>query len=50
LTDERGIGAVLKFLATQPGGGGAKSAKPEEFFDNGLLQELQREGFFARLK
>jgi len=50
LTDEKGIGVVLKFLATQPGGGGAKNAKAEEFFDNSLLLELQREGFFARLK
>ena len=50
LTDEKGIGVVLKFLATQPGGAGAKSAKAEEFFDNGLLQELRREGFFARVR
>ena len=40
LTDEKGIGVVLKFLATQPGGAGAKNAKAEEFFDNSLLQEL----------
>ena len=50
LTDEKGIGVVLKFLATQPGGAGAKSAKAEEFFDNSLLQELAKEGFFARLQ
>ncbi len=50
LTDEKGIGVVLKFLATQPGGAGAKSAKAEEFFDNSLLQELGKEGFFARLQ
>lgn len=50
LTDEKGIGAVLKFLATQPGGAAAKNAKAEEFFDNSLLQELGKEGFFARLK
>jgi NitT/TauT family transport system substrate-binding protein len=50
LTDEKGIGVVLKFLATQPGGGSAKNAKAEEFFDNSLLQELGKEGFFARLK
>jgi ABC-type nitrate/sulfonate/bicarbonate transport system substrate-binding protein len=49
-TDEKGVGAVLKFLATQPGSASAKNAKPEEFFDNSLMQELQREGFFARLK
>ena len=50
LTDDKGVGVVLKFLATQPGSASAKNAKPEEFFDNSLLQELQREGFFARLK
>ena len=50
LTDEKAIGVVLKFLATQPGGTGAKSAKAEEFFDNSLLQELSKEGFFARLQ
>jgi ABC-type nitrate/sulfonate/bicarbonate transport system substrate-binding protein len=50
LTDEKGIGVVLNFLATQPGGAGAKSAKAEEFFDNSLLQELRKEGFFARLQ
>ena len=49
-TEDKGVGAVLKFLATQPGSASAKNAKPEEFFDNSLLQELQREGFFARLK
>ncbi|MSP40798.1 MAG: ABC transporter substrate-binding protein [Deltaproteobacteria bacterium] len=49
LTDEKGIGVVLKFLATQPGGANAKSAKAEEFFDNSLLAELQREGFFVRI-
>jgi len=50
LTDEKGIGVVLKFLATQPGGAGAKNAKAEEFFDNSLIAELQRDGFFARLQ
>ncbi len=50
LTDEKAIGVVLKFLATQPGGAGAKNAKAEEFFDNSLLQELSKEGFFARLQ
>jgi NitT/TauT family transport system substrate-binding protein len=48
-TEEKGVGAVLKFLATQPGSGSAKNAKPEEFFDNSLLRELQHEGFFTRL-
>jgi ABC-type nitrate/sulfonate/bicarbonate transport system substrate-binding protein len=50
LTEEKGIAVVLKFLATQPGFATAKNSKPEEFFDNSLLQELQREGYFARLK
>jgi hypothetical protein len=50
LTNEKGIGVVLKFLVTQPGGVGAKNAKAEEFFDNSLLQELRKEGFFARLQ
>ena len=49
LTDEKGVGVVLKFLATQ-GVGAAKSAKPEEFFDNSLIVELQREGVFGRFK
>ena len=49
LTDEKGVGVVLKFLATQ-GVANAKNAKPDEFFDNSLLVELQREGVFARLK
>jgi ABC-type nitrate/sulfonate/bicarbonate transport system substrate-binding protein len=49
LTDEKGVGVVLKFLATQ-GVGAAKNAKPEEFFDNSLLQELRNEGFFTRLQ
>lgn len=50
LTEEKGIGVVLKFLATQPGFAGAKNAKPEDFFDNSLLQELRREGSLARFK
>jgi ABC-type nitrate/sulfonate/bicarbonate transport system substrate-binding protein len=50
LTEEKGVAAVLKFLATQPGGASAKTARAEEFYDNSLLLELQREGFFARLK
>jgi NitT/TauT family transport system substrate-binding protein len=50
LTDEKGVSVVLKFLATQPGFGGAKNAKPEDFFDNSLVQELQREGYFGRFK
>jgi hypothetical protein len=49
MTDAKGIGVVLKFLATQ-GMANAKNAKPEDFFDNSLLAELQREGVFARLK
>lgn len=49
LTDDKGIGVVLKFLAAQ-GMASAKTSKPEDFFDNGLLAELQREGVFARLK
>jgi ABC-type nitrate/sulfonate/bicarbonate transport system substrate-binding protein len=50
LSDAKAIDVVLKFLATQPGMSAAKNAKAEEFFDNSLLAELQREGFFARLK
>jgi ABC-type nitrate/sulfonate/bicarbonate transport system substrate-binding protein len=50
LSEAKAIDVVLKFLATQPGMGAAKNAKAEEFFDNSLLAELQREGFFARLK
>ena len=49
LTDEKGIGVVLKFLATQ-GAANAKTAKPEEFFDNSLVLELRNEGFFTRLQ
>ena len=50
LTEEKGIGVVLKFLATQPGFANAKNSRVEEFFDNSLLLELQREGYFARFK
>jgi hypothetical protein len=50
LTDAKAIDVVRKFLATQPGGAGAKSAKAEEFFDNSLVQELAKEGFFGRLQ
>ncbi len=50
LTEEKAIAVVLKFLVTQPGFANAKNAKPEQFFDNSLIQELQREGYFARLK
>lgn len=50
LTEEKGIGVVLKFLATQPGFANAKNAKAEEFFDNSLLLELQREGYLSRFK
>ena len=49
LTDAKAINVVLSFLASQ-GTANAKTARPEEFFDNSLLTELQREGFFARLK
>ena len=49
VTDEKGVGAVLKFLASQ-GVPNAKNAKADEFFDNRLLAELQREGVFARFK
>lgn len=50
LTEEKGVAVVLKFLATQPGFANAKNAKAEEFFDNSLIQELQRDGYFARFK
>lgn len=50
LTDERGVALVLKFLGTQPGTGQAKAAKAEDFIDNSLVQELRKEGFFARLQ
>lgn len=50
LTEEKGIDVVLKFLATQPNATAAKSAKAQDFFDNSLLLELEREGFFARFK
>jgi ABC-type nitrate/sulfonate/bicarbonate transport system substrate-binding protein len=50
LTEEKGVAVVLKFLATQSGMANAKNAKTEDFFDNSVVQELQREGFFARLK
>ena len=49
LTDEKGVDVVLKFLATQ-GMPNTRNAKPDDFFDNSLLAELQREGVFARLK
>jgi len=50
LTEEKGIDVVLRFLATQPSAASAKSAKAQDFFDNSLLLELQRDGFFARFK
>ena len=50
LTEEKGVGVMLKFLATQLGFANAKNARPEEFFDNSLVLELQREGYFARFK
>jgi hypothetical protein len=34
----------------QHGGASAKTARAEEFYDNSLLLELERDGFFARLK
>jgi NitT/TauT family transport system substrate-binding protein len=50
LTEEKGIGVVLKFLATQPGFANAKNAKAEGFFDNSVVLELQHEGYFSRFK
>ena len=51
LTEEKGVGLVLKFIATQPGfSANAKNAKAEEFFDNSLVLELQREGYFSRFQ
>jgi len=50
LTEERGIAVVLEFLSGQPGFVSAKSAKAGDFFDNSLLLELQREGYFSRFK
>ncbi|HZD39228.1 MAG TPA: ABC transporter substrate-binding protein, partial [Terriglobales bacterium] len=50
LTEGKGIDVVLKFLATQPDATEAKSAKPEDFYDNSLLLELKQEGFFDQLK
>ena len=50
LTEEKGISVVLKFLAMQLAVANAKNARPEEFFDNSLMLELQREGYLARFK
>jgi len=50
LTDEKGVAAVLKFLATQPEFPNAKNAKAADFFDNSVVAELQREGYLARFK
>jgi hypothetical protein len=50
LTEEKGVGVVLKFLAGQPGFTQARNAKAEDFFDNSLLQELQRDGKLGRFK
>jgi hypothetical protein len=50
LTEQKGIGVVLKFLATQPGFANAKNVKAEDFFDNSVLEELQREGYVGRFK
>ena len=50
LTDEKGVAFVLDFLSNETGGAGAKNLKPADFIDNSLLAEIQREGFFSRLK
>ena len=50
LTEEKGIATVLKFLSTQSEFTNAKNAKASDFFDNSVLAELQREGYFARFK
>ena len=49
-------GPVEKNLTRRPGGSGvapqmpqAKTAKPEQFIDPSLLQELEKEGFFTEL-
>ena len=46
-TDLQGIQLILDFLAkSQPK---AKAAKPQEFVDERALQELQAEGYFAKV-
>jgi ABC-type nitrate/sulfonate/bicarbonate transport system substrate-binding protein len=50
LTEEKGVATVLKFLATQSEFPNAKNAKAADFFDNSVIVELQREGYFARFK
>ena len=50
LTEEKGIDVILKFLSGQPGYSAAKSAKASDFFDNSLLLDLQRDGYFSRFK
>ena len=50
LTEEKGIDVILKFLSGQPGYPAAKSAKASDFFDNSLLLELQRDGYFSAFK
>ena len=42
--------STAALLANALGGASVKSANAEEFFDNSLLQELAKEGFFARLQ
>ncbi len=50
ITDEKGIDVILRFLSGQPGYAAAKNAKAGEFFDNSLILELQRDGYFSRFK
>ena len=50
LTEEKGIGLVLEFLATQPGFASAKNARAADFFDNSLLIELQKERYFSHFE
>ncbi len=50
LTDDKGIDVILRFLAGQPGYAVAKNAKTGDFFDNSLLLELQRDGYFSRFR
>jgi hypothetical protein len=41
-----GIRLALESLADEPR---AKTAKPEEFYDDTILRNLEREGFFQQL-
>jgi hypothetical protein len=43
----KGIQFILDMLAPQMPQ--AKSAKPEQFFDPSLMNELEKEGFFAEI-